>query len=86
MSDDTPDDLVPERPREAGVPEAAPESLSGLEGAHLLANEARERLQADGFDNTEIDAWAEAFFAEQRTGTADDLIAWIAAREQDHTT
>lgn len=76
------DDLTPERPRDAGVPEEVPGALSSIEGARILANEARDRLRADGFTDAQIDQWAEAFIAERGSGEVDDLVAWIAAREQ----
>ena len=34
----------------------------------LLGNDARARLHADGFDDEQIDAWAETFIAEVRLG------------------
>jgi hypothetical protein len=74
-------DPVPEHPSEAGIPEEKPEELGQLEGAFLLANEARERLHARGFTDVQIDEWAEAFIAEQGSGTVDQFVAWIAARE-----
>lgn len=76
------DDVVPERPRAAGVPEEIPDDTSAIEGARILANEARPRLRADGLTDTQIDEWADAFIAEVGAGEVDDLIAWIAAREQ----
>lgn len=76
------DDLTPERPRAAGVPEEVPGALSAIEGARILANEARERLRADGFSDAQIDEWAEAFIAERGSGGVEDLVAWIAEREQ----
>jgi hypothetical protein len=76
------DEPRPERPRDVGVEEDAPDSLSALEGARVLANEARERLRADGFSDTDIDRWADAFLAEKGTGEVDDLVEWIKRREQ----
>jgi hypothetical protein len=76
------DDVTPERPRDAGVPEEVPDALSAIEGARILANEARERLRADGFTDSQIDEWAESFITEVGSGEVDDLVAWIAAREQ----
>jgi hypothetical protein len=73
---------APERPSDAGVPEDAPEELGQLEGARILANEARERLRADGFTDTEIDEWAEAYMAEGNVGEAEDLVAWISRQER----
>lgn len=76
------DDLTPERPRAAGVPEEVPDAVTAIEGARILANEARDRLRADGFTDTQIDEWADAFIAERGSGEVEDLVAWIAEREQ----
>jgi hypothetical protein len=64
-----------------GVPEETPE-LSEIEGARILGNDARSRLDADGFSAAQIDAWAETFIAEVGSGTVDDFIAWIRRQEQ----
>lgn len=74
------DDLTPERPRDAGVPEEVPEATSAIEGARILANEARERLRQDGFTDDEIDKWAETYITEVGAGDVDELVAWIASR------
>jgi hypothetical protein len=73
---------TPERPRDAGVAETEPEELGQHEGVGLLANDARRRLEADGFTESEIQRWAEAFIAERGSGTADDFVAWIAEQEK----
>jgi hypothetical protein len=70
----------PAKPQQFGIPEEVPE-LAQIEGARLLGNDARERLHADGFDDAEIDAWAETFIAENSSGTVDEFIAWIARQE-----
>jgi hypothetical protein len=70
----------PLKPEDVGVAEEVPE-LSQIEGARLLGNDARERLHADGFDDAEIDAWAETFIAENSSGTVDEFVAWIAREE-----
>jgi hypothetical protein len=75
---------IPERPRDAGVPEEEPAELGQQEGANLLANDARERLHADGFTDTQILKWAETYIAENSSGEVDAFVAWIAAQEQ-HT-
>jgi hypothetical protein len=75
------DPLIPERPRAASVPEEVPDATSSIEGARLLANEARRRLRADGFTDSQIDEWAESFVTEVGSGEVDDLVAWIADRE-----
>ncbi|HLM16641.1 MAG TPA: hypothetical protein VK549_02390 [Acidimicrobiia bacterium] len=71
----------PLKPREVGVPEEEPE-LAQIEGARTLGNDARERLHADGFDDAQIDAWAETFIAEVSSGTVDEFVAWIARQER----
>jgi hypothetical protein len=76
------DDVIPERPRDAGVPEEVPEELGAIEGARILANEARERLRADGFSDDQIDEWAEAFITEVGSGDVDELVEWISQREK----
>jgi hypothetical protein len=76
------DDLTPERPRDAGVPEEVPEELGAIEGAFTLANEARERLRGDGFTDDQIDKWAESFITEVGAGEVDDFVDWIARMER----
>jgi hypothetical protein len=71
---------TPESPSDAGVEEEVPE-LGQIEGARILGNDARARLHADGFDDAQIDAWAETFIAEQSSGTVDQFVAWIASQE-----
>ena len=72
---------IPEDPDEAGVEEKVPD-LPNIEGARLLGNDARERLHADGFDDEQIDAWAETFIAEVSSGTVDQFVEWIARQER----
>jgi hypothetical protein len=73
-------DLTPEWPEEASVTDRDVD-VSHLEGAELLANEARQRLGAAGFTDEEIDAWAKAYEAAERTGDVDSFVAWIADQE-----
>ena len=75
--------LFPERPRAAGVTETVPDS-DGIEGAHVLADEARERLRLSGFTDAEIDSWAEAYVAGEHSGDVDTFVAWIADQEHRH--
>jgi hypothetical protein len=78
----TPDGLEPEDPRDAGLPPATLD-IEEVEPAHELANQARSRLQADGFTDDEIDDWAREFAAnEGGAGDADALVEWIRARER----
>ncbi|HZJ27533.1 MAG TPA: hypothetical protein VFF40_11080 [Acidimicrobiia bacterium] len=76
------EDLVPERPRDAGVAEEVPGELGAIEGARTLGNEARDRLRREGFTDTEIDQWAETFIAHVGSGTVDDFVEWIASQER----
>ena len=71
----------PATPEDVGIAEETPE-LMQIEGARTLGNDARERLHADGFDDAQIDAWAETFIAEVGSGTVDQFVAWIARQEQ----
>jgi hypothetical protein len=71
---------VPASPSDVGVEEEVPD-LPQIEGARLLGNDARERLHDDGFDDTQIDEWAETFIAEVGSGTVDQFVAWINRRE-----
>ena len=71
----------PAKPEDVGVVEEVPD-LMEIEGARTLGNAARERLHADGFDDAEIDAWAETFIAEVSSGTVDQFVDWIARQER----
>ncbi len=73
-------DLTPEEPHEAGVPEKLADE-SHEEGARILADEARDRLKDRGFTDNQIREWAETYIAEERSGTVDGLIDWIARQE-----
>jgi hypothetical protein len=78
------DDITPERPDAEGL--AEPElTIDEEEGARLLANEARHRLRADGFTDSEILAWAETYYATtadgRDEGDVDGLVAFIAAEQ-----
>ncbi|MEN8235114.1 MAG: hypothetical protein ABFR89_09365 [Actinomycetota bacterium] len=71
---------IPHHPRDDGVEENCPE-LGQIEGAHLLANEAREFLRGCGFGDCEILEWAETYIAEIGSGNVDTFIAWIHERQ-----
>lgn len=73
-------DLRPETPAEAGVDEKTPDE-SRVEGAHVLASQARPRLSRQGFDEDEVIRWAETFIAEQGTGDVDAFLTWLARKE-----
>ena len=73
--------LEAEEPSDVGVVEAAPDA-SHAEAARVLADEARERLRAQGFTDEEIRRWADAYSRAEGSGDVDSLVAWIA--EQEH--
>jgi hypothetical protein len=79
MPDDEP---VPESPADAGLPEDDVASIEDVEPIHLLANDARAELEADGFTDAQILKWAEAFFREHSEGGVHEFVAWIREQEQ----
>jgi hypothetical protein len=72
---------VPHRPREVGVRERTPD-LAQIEGAHLLANEARPFLSECGFDDDQILKWAEAYITEEGSGDVESFVCWIHRCEE----
>jgi hypothetical protein len=72
--------LIPERPTEAHVPERDPDTAH-IEGAHLLAEEARPLLFACGFTNEQILAWAKAYLVAESSGSLEDFVGWIVEKE-----
>ncbi len=82
MSDS--DGITPETPESEGLVE--PElDIEEIEGDRLLANEARGRLRADGFTDSEIDAWVRTYYTQtvggRDEGDVDGLIRFIRAEE-----
>jgi len=78
------DGIAPDMPESEGLTE--PElRTSEIEGARLLANEARGRLRGEGFTDTEIDAWARTYYARDTDGAdegdVDGLVAFIRAEQ-----
>jgi hypothetical protein len=78
------DDVSAEMPEDEGLVE--PElAINEIEGARLLANAARTRLHDDGFNDTQIDAWARTFYTAVLggidEGDVDGLVAFIRAEE-----
>jgi hypothetical protein len=71
---------IPKHPRETGVEEQCP-GLAQIEGAHLLANEARAFLRDCGFGDCEILEWAETYIAQIGSGSLETFIAWIHQRQ-----
>lgn len=76
------EDLEPEHPEEAGVDQKTPDR-SRVEGAHLLASQARDRLAREGFAEDQILDWAETYIAEEGSGDVDAFIDWIGRRESE---
>lgn len=80
MADATDPTLEPEEPSDAGVAEADPDAAHA-EAARVLADEAEDRLRAQGFTDEEIRRWADAYCREEGSGDVDGLVAWIAQQE-----
>ena len=67
---------LPKYPAETGAHDRAPD-LAQLEGAHLLANEARGFLTGCRFSDRQILEWALCYIAEEGSGDVDSFVAWI---------
>jgi hypothetical protein len=63
-------------PEEVGVDERTPD-FSRIEGAQILADQARESLRREGFTDEEIRKWAETFVAERGSGELVDFLDWV---------
>lgn len=53
-----------------------------VEAARLLANDARGELHARGFDDWQIDRWADTYVAEEGSGDVETFLTWIARQER----
>jgi hypothetical protein len=73
--------LVPRRPEEFGVP-TRELSITDVEGARLLANDARPSLCEAGFSDEAINAWVDAFYALRHEGSVRELLAWISQQQR----
>lgn len=73
-------EVEPQKPQEAGVDDRPPE-LAQIEGARLLATDAKPRLRAEGFSDRQIEEWADAFVREVGAGDVDGFIDWVAEQE-----
>jgi hypothetical protein len=51
--------------------------MAQLEGAHLLANEARPFLTGCGFTDRHILEWALCYIAEVGSGDVESFVGWI---------
>ncbi|MGH2750683.1 MAG: hypothetical protein ACRDK3_07405 [Actinomycetota bacterium] len=74
-------DIEPERPRDAGVEEATPPTMQ-IEGARMLADDARPLLEGKGFSEDQIRRWADTYIAEEGSGDVDRFVAWIDRRQE----
>ena len=63
-------------PEEVGIDERTPD-FSRIEGAQILADQARESLRRAGFTDEEIRKWAETFIAERGSGELDNFLDWV---------
>ncbi len=63
-------------PHDFGVEERVP-TLGQIEGARLLANEARPFLTHCGFTDDQIVHWALTFIAEEGSGDLDGFLDWM---------
>ena len=73
-------DLEATEPAEEGVSEEDA-GFSRTEGAHVLASEAREELEDEGFTEQQILDWAEAFLREEEGGDVDAFLVWIEQQQ-----
>lgn len=71
---------IPQHPHDSGVPEEVPE-LAQIEGAHLLANDARAFLTGCGFSDRQILEWANTYIARVGSGDVGSFVEWIHERE-----
>ena len=74
-------DIEPERPKDAGVEEDTPPTMQ-IEGAHVLADDARPLLEGKGFSEDQIRRWADAYISEVGSGDVGSFIDWIDRRER----
>ncbi|MDX1658248.1 MAG: hypothetical protein R3343_05460 [Nitriliruptorales bacterium] len=74
-------DLEPADPAEEGVSEEDAE-FSRTEGAHVLASQARESLEGEGFSEQQILDWAEAFVAEEEGGDVEAFLSWVERQQE----
>jgi hypothetical protein len=73
--------LAAEHPHDAGLHERIPDG-SHIEGAELLANEARSALRSQGFTDHEIDEWALTYISAEGSGDEDGFLEWISEQER----
>ena len=72
---------IPHDPPEVGVRTEVPD-LAQIEGARLLANEARAFLTNCGFTDDQIIHWAETYISREGSGDVESFVDWIHGRER----
>lgn len=76
-ADPPPADPPPADPEQVGVEPETPDMMQ-VEAARLLANDARGRLRDRGFDDRQIERWANTYIAEYGSGDVDTFLSWVA--------
>ena len=72
--------LEPEKRGETAEPGAPQPEASEVESARLLANQARDRLEPDGFTEPEIRRLADEFVAQDRGEDLEAFVEWARGR------
>ena len=73
-------DVQPEKPHQSGVEEETPPTMQ-IEGARMLADDARPLLDGKGFTDEQIRRWADTYIAEEGSGDVGSFVAWIERRQ-----
>jgi hypothetical protein len=74
-------DPTPELPEDEGLTEPELPEVD-VEGARLLANEARAELHGRGFTDMQIEAWVRVYFEQGHEGSVEGLLAFITAEHE----
>lgn len=74
-------DIEPERPHESGVEESTPPTMQ-VEGARVLADDAKPLLEGKGFSDDQVRRWADAYIAEVGSGDVTSFVTWIDRQQQ----
>lgn len=73
-------DLVAVSPKDVGLDQGSSDA-SHVEVAHLLANEAEQRLESRGFSRDQILEWARQYESAGGNGGVAEFVRWIDGRE-----
>lgn len=77
-----PGPLASEKSSDQSPPGERQPEAAEVESARMLANQARERLQAAGLDDQTIDKLADRYIAEDRGEDLDAFVAWALESAQ----